>query len=777
VDFPYSKVDCSYSQNSEKTLNLEIMKKILFTFIFASLSGLCLEGGTITSAGTLTNLTPPGNGSGDVADLDAIDTGQDGFVVFNTLPAGDNESGVAWDNNIIDSAPAYVTALDGSAAVSSGGWANYDGVILDGTTYNTGGLNQPSAGGTESPLFSFELTGSVPTTFTLGLLTDNSDNVAWAASNIRVEGPGAVSANQDISPDGGSDLVKFDIGGGTAGETYTVYGTSGGSGPLIGVVTFDSEIPDLTDPTDSDNDNMGDDWEIFYFGDLDTSDGTVDGDNDGATDLQEWTALADPTVPDSDGDGLNDGAEINTHNSSPTSNDSDSDGLPDGYEVTNGLDPASDVGDDGATGDPDGDTLDNTAEIALGTDPNAKDTDTDGYDDNIENNSGIWTSAIAGSGTDPLNKDTDGDGLFDGVENPDLPYDAGNPTGQPGTDPNLRDSDFDGADDGFEIAEGTDPTSNTSTPQPSASLWSVDMQGIPGVFADNPILMTGSDQNSGIYSGVWNAFDVTGHDGTQTNPTMSIVNARGEDLGITFTVTGIVSSWTNTPGANPIIDDYLFVNAGGADLSATWDISGLSPATEYIFYPYGGVARDMLLTVDTNGNGLLNDETPTSVPGTGFEFTVTSDASGKIIGEIAPGNSGEANWGGWQLASTSDVVIIDTDMDGLSDNAESVAGTDRFNPDTDGDGQNDGAEVRTAKTDPLDPTSFLRVMEILYDGDSVELTWTSVPGIVYLVEGSVDLVNWIELNDDVPATGATTSATVDGPGATPFKAYRVVTGR
>ena len=222
------------------------MKKILLTFAFASLSTLWSEAGTITSAGTLTNLTPPGNGEGDVADLDALVSGGNGFVVFNTLPAGDNESGAAWDNNIVDSLPAYVTALDGSSAISSGGWANYDEVLIGGNTYNTGGINNPSAGGSETSLFSFELTGTIPSSFTLGLLTDNSDNVAWAASNIRVEGPGAVSANQNITPDGGSDLVSFKIDGGVAGEIYTVYGTSNGSGPLIGVATFDSDLTNLS---------------------------------------------------------------------------------------------------------------------------------------------------------------------------------------------------------------------------------------------------------------------------------------------------------------------------------------------------------------------------------------------------------------------------------------------------------------------------------------------------------------------------------------------------
>lgn len=44
----------------------------------------------------------------------------------------------------------------------------------------------------------------------------------------------------------------------------------------------------------------------------------------------------------------------------------------------------------------------------------------------------------------------------------------------------------------------------------------------------------------------------------------------------------------------------------------------------------------------------------------------------------------------------------DADGDGLSDDEETVHGTNPTNPDTDGDGLTDGAEVNTHNTDPLD---------------------------------------------------------------------------
>lgn len=107
-----------------------------------------------------------------------------------------------------------------------------------------------------------------------------------------------------------------------------------------------------------------------------------DTDGDGLSDGQEVNVHGtSPTVADTDGDGLNDGEEVNVYGTSPTNTDTDGDGLPDGWEIDNGLDPQSPAGDDGASGDADGDGLCNSDELALGTDPRASDTDGDGVSD------------------------------------------------------------------------------------------------------------------------------------------------------------------------------------------------------------------------------------------------------------------------------------------------------------------------------------------------------------------------------------------------------------
>ena len=240
----------AHNQSALNSSFFLMMKSKLYTILTAAAIGLAAhsssQAATISAAGALT-LTPPGTGSGtDIADFDAANVANDGFVLFNSVPEGTNVSNRPWNEAMVDNTPAYITALDGSASASSGGWANYDDVTVGGTNYNSGGLVQSPGAGVEVPLLTFQLTGSVPSTVTLGVFADHTDNVIWTADNIRIEGPGAVSASQGLPAlDGASDLLQFDISGGLAGETYTVYGTQapGLGGALIGALSFDS-IPE-----------------------------------------------------------------------------------------------------------------------------------------------------------------------------------------------------------------------------------------------------------------------------------------------------------------------------------------------------------------------------------------------------------------------------------------------------------------------------------------------------------------------------------------------------
>ncbi|MEM7246799.1 MAG: FG-GAP-like repeat-containing protein [Acidobacteriota bacterium] len=85
-------------------------------------------------------------------------------------------------------------------------------------------------------------------------------------------------------------------------------------------------------------------------------------------------------------------------------------------------------------------------------------------------------------------------------------------------------------------------------------------------------------------------------------------------------------------------------------------------------------------------------------------FVVLNSTDGVAPVDHLPGTiafrecSFEDNFGSVDLCGAPPV---DSDGDGLSDDAEALLGTDPMNPDTDGDGLTDGQEVDTTGTDPL----------------------------------------------------------------------------
>jgi hypothetical protein len=156
----------------------------------------------------------------------------------------------------------------------------------------------------------------------------------------------------------------------------------------------------------------------------------TDDDGDGLTAAEEANAGTDPALADTDEDGLTDGQEVHEIGTDPLRSDSDGDGVLDGDEVAQGSDPLNGANEqavaeatvpaeesaaptdettsaEAAPGDSDGDGLEDSIEVQLGTDPNDVDTDDDGLTDGDE-------YYVYQTGT--RNPDTDGDGVDDGTE-------------------------------------------------------------------------------------------------------------------------------------------------------------------------------------------------------------------------------------------------------------------------------------------------------------------------------------------------------------------------
>ena len=188
--------------------------------------------------------------------------------------------------------------------------------------------------------------------------------------------------------------------------------------------------------------------------------------------------------------------------------DVDMDGLPDSWEYA--YFPA-DLTQLSGAGNLDSDGLTDADEYALGTDPTDVDTDDDGLNDEIENDSGVWVS-VTDTGTNPLVADTDGDGLLDGVENNSGTYNSQTDTG---TDPHLVDSDNDGFSDRIEGPNGFNPNNPAEFPvfndgRYLMAYWKFDDASVPAQSVDEVNSHTGVV--TGSYTAEGEGFSETGTD-------------------------------------------------------------------------------------------------------------------------------------------------------------------------------------------------------------------------------------------------------------------------
>ena len=578
----------------------------------SSLLGVSSLSATVTSVGVDSTTGPNWRTAANLEPDNEYGTA--GYVIFG-LNEADSVYNADFDVSDANPANAYNLPAEISISTSDVNIGMWSGNGNFGTMEDPGNGNTltsapvlANTGGTKQ----FTITRAANGAFRITIIVASGDNEGTEYTVAVDDSSGSVNSNYDHVANGLAYHV-FDISEGDSDIQINITSTTQNRS-LMGIA-FDGGVVDITDPTDSNSNEIGDNWETFYFGSLGVVDPNADEEPDGLTNLEEWQNLTRPMVADTDSDGLEDGEEVDTYS------------------------------------------------------------------------------------TDPTDNDTDGDGY----------------------------------DDKFEVTNSSDPTDSTSLPPVPYGLISVDLQGSNegAAFPSEPVLMSGFEVRAGIVTDVWNAINIPGHPNTATDPSFDLLDSNGDETGVSLSFTGTISSWSNTPGNDPLTDDYLFVNAGNADLSAAWELSGLSPLSEFTLFTYGGLARDMLLTVDTNGDGDLTNETPTNIDINGFEFTGTVGANGSILGSIDPGASNEANWGGFQLIHAG----------------SSLGG--------------------------------LRVTDIRHtDIDTIELTWTSKPGRSYTVESSLDMVTWTPLLTEIDATpspGTITTVIVDSPAANEAKKfYRVV---
>lgn len=585
-------------------------------------------------------------------------------------------------------------------------------------------------------------------------------------------GAGTVPAAGSIIPPANAGI--FDMNGGSGGGAmFRGYASSSG---VTGTKTLGWSSGDVGEVSlalvqagnpDVDGDGLLDSWEIAYFGNITSYNGSSDPDNDGYTNLQEQTGNSNPnnqsSIPgDVDGDGLSDAVELTYFgNLSQT-----------------------------PSGDFDGDYASNGVEIAAATSPA---------------NASQWP-------------DSDGDGMSDAWE---TAYGL-----NVGTNDSLDDLDTDGSLNIDEFLAGTDPGDSAWKPGQAKLVhrWSFTGDLTDSVGGSDALVANDTVGNAGT-SSVQNVSDYTLYGGTKAASDYLNLGGNllsGSQAGGVKPITielwatqSAIQNWSRifdfgkNNGVNPGTNESLRMTwSQGNDVNAdqiSWE--GMSTTYTPGNAPYVlGKAFHIVMTITPAvfSNGAITTGARVSwysapaadaqseghpLYGVKGSFNTTSDLRSLVdtactLGRSMYGdNTASASydevriWKGalseterelFQLLGPDNMDRSDADTDGFPDAWETArfgnTATATVGSDTDGDGYNDYVEF-TDETDPND----IAATPLDSDKDSLADTWERQYFKNLLQIGSDDpdsdfCDNELEETSGTNPTLATSSPDTDGDG-------------
>jgi hypothetical protein len=364
--------------------------------------------------------------------------------------------------------------------------------------------------------------------------------------------------------------------------------------------------------------------------------------------------------------------------------------------------------------------------------------DSGAEDDNDEDT--LTNAAELAAGTHPNNADTDEDGLSDGAELTGDPVtdpkvadtdgdgrsDGEEVNGNPTSDPTKRDTDGDGFSDGFEVAQGSNPNSAADIPD--------DPLGEPTVITNEIGTLPSFDGFEGGLDTVDVSFRACVNFNEKDNPDIEVIfETGGGTIGFSLVYeegSKLVLRSTGDGGfALAVVERPLTPAelAGGA-LELTWT------------YAVDDGNGDQTIALFVDGI-LAGSDTQ----------TLSADWSGSNGAGFGIAGSGFAGTG-----ENSDLTGIDFS----SGTIDETKGLQFFS-----DKLFEGGTP---------PSGDITIISVLINNGQTTIQWTSTPGVSYLVEGSPNLQQWLEIEDSVESGGATTEFTDEAlPEGTNEFYYRV----
>ena len=499
--------------------------------------------------------------------------------------------------------------------------------------------------------------------------------------------------------------------------------------------------PDSIDLTDSDNDSLLDAWELTYFAALTTTTGVIDSDLDGFDNAAEQAGRSIPA---------------GTGALASTPPDRDADGLADNWEALN-FGNLAQIG----TGDPDGDLATNEQEETASTNPNNATSWPDSDGDFLTD---AWELRYFGdldidntaSNIDDGAVDSDTDGFSDRVE-----FESGsNPVlaiSHPAVVVALPAA-------GTDAASGISGTKTyTHAIDPGNTVTPVSVNGV--AFHQSTVPAAGID---GTNNDRWTSLDNTGgrngpftidksvaFDWGQNNANVANIGADGNMLALLTDFSHITGSAAQLPTGT----------------SQTWTLGGLTPGTAYrlrLYYRPWTLAGTRSTRITINGDGLnvssIVNPDESAAPFAGYvEYNYIANDT-DVAMTFALNNTTGSSW--HQHAITNETVPAgDSDNDNLPDTWEmdnfGSIGAQTGTGDADMDGTNNRSEYLLGLSPVSSAQRFSATESNVVPGAGATLIWPAQAGLTFTVQRSTSLTagSWTQLGGIITATGTTASYT------------------